>query len=117
MRSRIAFGWPGFREKLLCAEHGLDDATLELLKFGLMRMLDDLPLADDAELRLVGVSAGKLELAWVRSNSDRVLETMTISRQMFDDIEEDRVGNWAPLREALSAGPFVDVNRLLVAAG
>ena len=116
MRSRIAFGWPGFREKLLCAEHGLDDATLELLKFGLMRMLDDLPLADDAELRLVGVSGKKLELAWVRPNSDQVLETMSISREMFDDIEEDRVGSWAPLREALSAGPFVDVNRLLVAA-
>ena len=32
------------------------------------------------------------------------------------NIEEDRVGNWAPLREAVSAGPFVDVNRLLVAA-
>jgi len=116
MRSRIAFGWAGFREKLLCAEHGLDDATLELLKFGLMRMLDDLPLSDDAELRLVGVSAAKLELAWVMAHSDRVLETMTISRQMFDDIEEDRVGNWAPLREAVSAGPFVDVNRLLVGA-
>ena len=41
---------------------------------------------------------------------------MTISRQMFDDIEEDRVGNWQPLREAVAAGPFVDVNRLLVAA-
>ena len=52
MRSRIAFGWPGFREKLLCAEHGLDDATLDLLKFTLMRMLDDRPLADDAELHL-----------------------------------------------------------------
>ena len=117
MRSRIAFGWAGFREKLLCAEHGLDDATLELLKFGLMRMLDDLPLSDDAELRLVGVSAKKLELAWVLAHSDRVLETMTISREMFDDIEEDRVGNWEPLREAVSAGPFVDVNRLLVAAG
>ena len=45
-----------------------------------------------------------------------MLETLTVSREMFDDIEEDRVGNWAPLREALSAGPFVDVNRLLVAA-
>jgi hypothetical protein len=78
-------------------------------------VFDDLPLADDAELRLVGVSAGRLELAWVRPNSDRVLETMTVSRQMFDDIEEDRVGNWQPLRDAISKGPFVDVNRLLVA--
>ena len=117
MRSRIAFGWPSLREKLLCAEHGLDDATLELMKFGLMRMLDDLPISDEAELRLVAVHGKKLDLAWCLAQSDLVLETMTVSREMFDDIEEDRAGNWAPLREAVSAGPFVDVNRLLVGAG
>jgi hypothetical protein len=117
MRSRIAFGWAALREKLLCAEHGLDDATLELMKFSLMRVLDDLPVADDAELRLTAVAGKKLELSWVVADSDRVLETMTVSRELFDEIDDDRAGDWAPLREAISTGPFVDVNRLLVAAG
>src|SRR5947208_2057858 len=27
LTARIAFGWPALREKLLCGEHGLDDAT------------------------------------------------------------------------------------------
>ena len=116
MRSRIAFGWAGFREKVLCAEHGLDDATLELMKFALMRSLDDIPLADDAELRLVGVEGKRLDFAWVGSNSDRVLETMSASRAVFEEIERDESGAWNELREAVSAGPFVDVNRLLVAA-
>ena len=116
MRSRIAFGWAGFREKVLCAEHGLDDATLELMKFALMRSLDDIPLADDAELRLVGVEGKRLDFAWVGSNSDRVLETMSASRVVFEEIERDESGAWNELREAVSAGPFVDVNRLLVAA-
>ncbi|MGZ5267551.1 MAG: CpXC domain-containing protein [Caldimonas sp.] len=116
MRSRIAFGWAGLREKLLCAEHGLDDATLELMKFALLRTLDDIPLADDAELRLVGVDGKRLDFAWVRSNSDRVLETMSASRAVFEEIERDESGAWSDLREAVSAGPFVDVNRLLVGA-
>ena len=116
MRSRIAFGWAGFREKVLCAEHGLDDATLELMKFALMRALDDIPLADDAELRLVGVDGKRLDFAWVGSNSDRVLEKMSASRAVFEEIERDESGAWSQLRQAVSAGPFVDVNRLLVGA-
>ena len=36
-------------------------------------------------------------------------------RQIVAAAELVRAGNWAPLREAISAGPFVDVNRLLVA--
>ena len=41
---------------------------------------------------------------------------MSASRAVFEEIERDESGAWNELREAVSAGPFVDVNRLLVAA-
>jgi hypothetical protein len=116
MRSRIAFGWAALREKLLCAEHGLDDATLELMKFALLRALPDAPLSDYAELRLTAVVGRRLEMSWCLSNGDLVLETMSASRELFDEIDNNASGSWAALREAVSAGPFVDMNRLLVGA-
>jgi len=111
---RLAFGWAAFREKLLCAEHGLDDVTLELLKLAVMRAADDMPLADDVELRLTGASADRLDLSWGLSGGDLSIETLDVPRALYDEIARDGSGAWAALRLELAAGAFVDVNRVLV---
>jgi len=116
MRARVTFGWAGFREKLLCAEHGLDDIALELLKFALLRSMDDVPLADDHALRLVAVRADELQLVWCLASGDLGIETIPVPRAVYDEIAADREGVWQPLRAELSAGPFVDMDRILAMA-
>ncbi|MEP6739031.1 MAG: CpXC domain-containing protein [Caldimonas sp.] len=114
MSARIAFGWAAFREKLLAAEHKLDDVTLELLKFAVLRGLEDAPVGDDIELRLSKVAATELELVWCSASGELAIESMTVPRGLYDEIAADPEGEWAPLRAEVSAGPFVDMNRLLV---
>src|SRR4051794_842720 len=36
MRPRLTFGWGGLREKLVAADHHLDDVTLELVKLAIV---------------------------------------------------------------------------------
>ncbi len=57
MSVRVTFGWAALREKLLCADHLLDDVVLEALKCGLLRSLPDAPLDDETELRLLDVES------------------------------------------------------------
>ncbi|MBX3605417.1 MAG: CpXC domain-containing protein [Piscinibacter sp.] len=116
LRPRVVFGWAALREKLLCAQHGLDDVVLELLKLALMRTASELDIGDDLELRLVGVDGPMLSLAWLQAQGDAVIERLEVPRQAFDDIAADASGAWAELRADLGEGLFVDVNRLLVPA-
>jgi hypothetical protein len=113
LQVRITFGWAALREKLVCAQRGLDDVTLDLLKFALLRDLDDSPLADDTELRLVDIKEDQIVLAWIQAATEQFVETMEIPRELYDDIAADQAG-WQDLRSELSAGPFVDLRRLLV---
>jgi len=116
LRVRTTFGWAALREKLLIAEHGLDDVNFELLKIALLRSLDDPPLQNDAELRLVTVDAveNELELAFIVSQGEQLIETLRIPRELYDEIAADQEG-WQELRNEISAGPFVDTRRLMVA--
>lgn len=114
MQPRLAFGWAAFREKLLCGEHGLDDVALELAKLAVMRAVEDMPLADDIELRLSGVTPDALELSWTLAGGDLAVETLTVPRQLLDDTA--RGPAWADARAELAGAIFVDVNRLLVPA-
>lgn len=116
MRPRLVFGWAAFREKLLCAEHGLDDVALELTKLAVMRSVDDMPLADDIELRLAAVTPEALTLAWTMSGGDLTVETIAVPREVYDEIAADTGPAWAEARDALAGGPFVDVNRILIPA-
>lgn len=109
---RVVFGWPALREKLVCADLGLDDVTLELTKLALLRGLEDSPLEDGVELRLIDADADSLRLGWVRAADEVVVETLSAPRELYAEIGADAA--WAPLRSALTAGPFVDVDRLLV---
>jgi CpXC protein len=114
MQARVTFGWAAFREKLLAAECGLDDVVLELVKLAIIRGLDDSPLADDTELRLVDLGGNDLVLAWIKSANESAVEVLTAPRALYDEIVAD-TRSWKALRDELSKGTFVDLHRLLIA--
>lgn len=116
VQPRLAFGWAAFREKLLCGEHGLDDVALELTKLAVMRSVEDMPLADDMELRLTAATADELELTWTMSGGDLAVEKIAVPRELYVEIAKDKGKGWAEARAELGGGAFVDVNRILVPA-
>lgn len=116
LQVRVTFGWAGLREKLLCAERGLDDVTLELTKLAIMRGAEDIPMTDNVELRFGGIDGDQLRFAWIKPTTEQAIEALLAPRSLYDEIAADAAG-WAVPRETLSAGPFVDIHRLLVPAG
>ena len=113
LRLRATFGWAALREKILAAEKGLDDVTLELTKMALISGLGNVPLADNAELRLLDAQGDQLGMACLEVPSGKILETMTVPRTLYDEVAADETG-WKAMRDELTAGPFVDIHRLLV---
>lgn len=112
MRARLAFGWAAVREKLLCDDLGLDDVTLELLKIAIMREVNDAPMADQTELRLVGGNAEALEFAWVVTATEEYLNGLTVPRAAYDDIVA-QAEDWEPVRENFQGVKLVDLRRLI----
>lgn len=110
---RIVFGWAALREKLVAAEAGLDDVTLELLKMAILRTRDNAPLSDTVELRFVEQTPEGLVLAWVDVPSDRAVETLLVPHKAYTDIATDPAG-WAALRTSLASGHFVDMQKLMI---
>ena len=100
---RCVFGLPALREKLLAWRADLDDAWLEVLKIELMR--SELGWSPSRRPRLV--QTGEALVFEVEGAQLRVeLELLTrIQSQPLD---------WLPAYEAISAGPYVDVGRLLL---
>jgi hypothetical protein len=115
LRRRLVFGWAALREKLVCDDHGLDDLTLELCKAAVLGVSASAPVGLGAELRLVGVEADVLHLAWQRSDDEEIGESLRVRRPAYDEIAADADGEWAALRAQIGAGAFVDLYRLLVA--
>ncbi len=113
---RVTFGWSALREKLVVRDNNLDDVTLELLKVSLIRGMDNPPLSDDTELRLVEVEGTELVIAWIRAADESVVEMLRVPRRLYFEIDSD-LADWLPLRESISAGPFVDAQRLMVESG
>lgn len=113
LQPRVAFGWAALREKVLCAEAGIDDVALELTKLMLLRDLPDSPLGADTELRLGRADGNELHLAWIRYADETVVETLTVPRALLDDIAR-APKDWQALRDEVGSGPFVDITRLLV---
>src|SRR5688572_18317404 len=113
LQVRVTFGWPAVREKVLCADLGLNDVELELLKFSLLRSVDNPPLSDTTELRLLGSQSDKLALVWLNVENEEPKEVMNVPRGLYNEIAADKTG-WKQLRDELSAGPFIDMRRLLV---
>jgi hypothetical protein len=112
--ARLVFGWSGLREKLLCAAHGLDDATLQALKVGMLRNGEATRLRRHSVLRLIGVTKDALMLRWLIADADPQDETLHVPRELYQEIAADPA--WAPLRTEFAAGPFVGLDRLLVEA-
>ncbi len=113
LHPRVTFGWPALREKLIAHDNELDDVTLELVKLFVMRNSDS-PVSADTELRLVDVTPDGLTLAWLLAAEGDQAPTMQIARTLYDQIAADEDGAWEDLREEISAGPFVDLNRMLI---
>ena len=111
---RLAFGWAAVREKLVIADLGLDDVTVELCKSAVLRASASAPVGLGAEMRLLGADDSYLGFAWLRSIDESVLQPMRVKRELYDEIAADAGGDWKALREQLGAGMLVDMNRLLV---
>jgi hypothetical protein len=115
LKARLVFGWAALREKLVAADKGLDDVTLELTKSAMVRGLDNPPVGPGTELRLGKVDGDSLAIVWLQSANEEVKEAMRVPRSLYNEIAAEPAG-WQALRDELTSGPFVDVNRLLVTA-
>jgi hypothetical protein len=112
---RMVLGWPALNEKLIAAEAGIDDRSLELAKVGVLRNLDEVPVGGEMELRLVAVQDDELKLGWIRSRSDELTDVISVPRSVVAEIEADPQP-WQELRAQIAAGAYVDMERGLVAA-
>jgi hypothetical protein len=111
---RTVFGWLAAREKLLAAVLKIDDVSLELAKIALLRA-DGAPPANRAtEMRLQGRTAAKdLLFTVIETGTEAPLEQVTVAASLIAEIEADADG-WQALRGQLTAGSFVDVQRILL---
>jgi len=113
---RLVFGWPALREKLLLSDAGLDDATVELAKLALLRDHGGAHVATGDELRLTGSNDGDLLFAWTAPLSGDITGGLTVPRTLIDEIAAEP-GPWAEIRTDLTAGPFVDMQKMFVGEG
>lgn len=107
--ARLVFGWDALREKLVARELGLDDVALEGLKLLIMKQQGLLPQAGE-ELRLLSGDGERLRLGLVTVATGEAPTGVEAPRSLLDDVGGD--ADWAPLRADLSAGLFVDAQRL-----
>lgn len=114
---RLTFGWPAVREKLLAREMGLDDVALELLKLDMIRSLPSAPLAPGIELRLVRDLGPELGFAWLSTAAEGSRgDLLAVQRSAYDAIVANPAP-WTALREALTDGPFVDMQKFYMGLG
>jgi len=114
LTARLTFGWAALREKLVAADGGLDDLTLELCKIAMVRGLESQPLANHTELRLYGFEEQDLVMGWIVATSEFPVDMLRVPRSLYDEIAADPDG-WQLLREELSPGLFVDGQKLMIA--
>lgn len=111
---RMAFGWEAAHEKLVVRAAGIDDHTLELAKISILRTVDGIPAGADRELRLLGIDADdNMVLGLFTTGSETLEEELVVPKALLGEIEAEPDA-WQPLRDLLSAGPFVDVARLTI---
>jgi hypothetical protein len=116
LRPRAVFGWAALSEKLVAQEAGIDDVTLELAKLAVVRSLDDAPLMEDVELRLLGVEDGaKLVLGWIKSGTEDLKEVLAVPKDILAEVQS-QAEQWKELRVELTAGLFVDIQKLMIPA-
>ncbi len=109
---RLSFGWPAFREKVLIAQHGLIDVSVELMKLAILRNRPGNPLAPGVELRLLNVRGDQFEMGWIDAITNTPVELFTAQKSLYDEVDGSEP--WAKLASDLSAGSFVDTQRLTI---
>lgn len=112
LTARVTFGWPAFREKLIVAQEGLDDLTLEKTKISILRNKPGNPVEPGVELRLLSVHDPVLLMGWIRATTNEALEVFEVQRALYDTIAVDE--GWAEIGQALSGGMFVDMQRMFI---
>jgi hypothetical protein len=112
--ARVAFGWAALSEKLIAAEAGIDDRTLELAKLGAIRNLDQAPVGAENEFRLVEARPDAIMLGWIRTATDQLLDVVSLPRAALAEIEA-APDDWAALREDVGSGLYVDYRKSLLA--
>lgn len=112
LQVRVVFGWPALREKLVAFDLGLDDVSLELLKIAVLRSVPEPPFGVGHELRLDDGNEASLALRWIRTATEECVAQLSVPRDVYDDIAGDEA--WSELREEVSQGPFVDMERLMI---
>ena len=116
LKPRVTFGWPALAEKILARQHELDDVNLELVKMAILRGLDESPLGNDTELRLISLEEnGDFVLDWLRPATEASVERMLVPRDLYTEIAADNTG-WKVLRDEVKGGLFVDMQKLMIPA-
>jgi hypothetical protein len=113
LTARVVFGWAALNEKLIAAEAGIDDRTLELAKGGVMGNLDTVPVGRGSELRLIAVQGDDLKLGWISTAGDELTDQVSVPRSVLAEIEAEPA-EWQELRDEIANGMFVDLERSLV---
>ncbi len=114
--ARCVFGWLALNEKIIAAEHGIDDVELEMAKLATLRTLGGMKLSADREFRLVGATKDELILGWLRTSTEDIEDEYSVPRQLLSDIRAEPE-KWAALRADVSGGMFVDYRRALFGNG
>jgi endogenous inhibitor of DNA gyrase (YacG/DUF329 family) len=115
MSARVVFGWAGLSEKLVAAEAGIDDRSLELAKVAVIRCGGEIRIGPDRELRLLGADADRLVLGWLRTSSEELEEELGVPRTLLAEIEA-APQDWQDLRAEVVGPMFVDFRRPMAAA-
>ena len=114
LKRRTVFGWEAMHEKLVADANEIDDVTLELAKIAIQRWTDGPGPDDDTELRLLGVTPEQLMIFGVLKNgTEELLDHLSAPKDLITEIES-QADAWQVLRDRLSEGTFVDMQRLVV---
>jgi len=108
---RLVFGLAALREKILCLDAGIDDATLEALKLDLMRSVKGLWFHPAGRPRLDAVSTETLTFVALPPGGGDERVRFEVARQA--GLAAVRAPGFEHLRAVLVEGSYVDVGRVL----
>lgn len=113
---RLVFGWPALREKIAIHAAGLDDVVVEVTKLALIQHSGGDQLGTGVELRLADVTEDEMEFHWIDTQTGVFSSGLTAPRTLYQGFADD-AESWQSLREELTSGPFVDVQKLFIGDG
>jgi hypothetical protein len=112
IKNRITFGWPALKEKVLAQKHAISDVDLELVKLALIKESGQMP-DSSTSLRLINVEESHLIFGWNENLAPyQVTSVQPYDRDILDHIKENE-SEWAPLKQEIDQGLFVDLARLI----